>query len=90
MLKKYDIVNYLIKKYNFSNYLEISTPTTGACYDKIKQDYEIKKELLFYYIDSNLNNSSLRDDLKNYNCINFNIGVSQHLLIHFIHLNNLR
>lgn len=79
MLKKYDIVNHLIKKYNFNNYLEISTPTTGACYDKIIQNNgcEITKELLFYYIDSNLNNSSLRDDLQNFNCINFDIGVSQ-------------
>ena len=77
MLKKYDIVNNLIKKYNCKNYLEISTPTTGACYDKINENNgcEITKELLFYYIDSNL--SSLRDDLKNYNCVNFDIGVLQ-------------
>ena len=35
MLKRYDIINHLVEKYNFQDYLEIGVRKAPACFDKI-------------------------------------------------------
>ncbi len=75
---KYDIVNYLGKKYNYSNFLEISSTITGHAYDKIDKNIFTAKEILFYLPDSTYDygQTSIRSDLK-INPINYEEGLNK-------------
>jgi hypothetical protein len=47
---KYDLINWFAKEYNFSSYLEISTPTTGHYFDKVDPTYIKTKECINYFV----------------------------------------
>lgn len=67
MKTKYDIINFLGKKYNYSTYLEISSVATGYDYDKIDNEiFKIKDILLYYPIDDftyDWKNINVRNDI---------------------------
>jgi len=57
---KCDVINYLIKKYNYKSYLEISTTTTGFIYDQITN---INKDVFLYKPPDN-NDIVIRNDIE--------------------------
>ncbi len=40
IMKRYDIINHLIKKNNYKSYLEIGTQSRSNCFDKIECDFK--------------------------------------------------
>jgi len=49
--KKYDLINWFAKEYNFSSYLEISTLITGQCFDKVDSNFFKIKDCINYYVE---------------------------------------
>jgi len=55
--KKYDIVNYIAKKYNYKHYLELCTPKTGNFYHAIDRSIFDTCHRLMYRCPTNFNGS---------------------------------
>lgn len=73
---KWGIVNYLIDKYKYKYYLEISTPTTGCQYDLVKRT-DITKEIL-YYLGNPIQTDHKRTDIDNtLICIDYELGLKK-------------
>lgn len=58
-LKKYDIINFLGKRYELRSYLELCTPSTGLTFSEIDQVWFEKRHRLVYRCPANVSDGDV-------------------------------